>query len=508
MNILLVHNAVEAGASTDEKDVLYQAKLVTSALEKSGHKVEKFPCPLDLAGLIARLEENRPDLVFNLAETLGPFASLIHAVPAVVEAMDIPYTGCPAAAQMSTSHKPTAKKIMRGAGLPTPPWFDTDRYSSQLDFCPGNYICKHAWEHASIGIKGSPVFAAETLAEAQNLLLDRADGHPAAWFAERFIPGREFNLAMLGGPEGVEVLHPAEILFLNYPEDKLKIIDYAAKWDEKSFAYKNTPRRLEFPETDAPLLDHLRRLARDCWNAFGLRGYARVDFRVDVNGQPWILEVNANPCIAPEGGFMAAAGHMGKSPRDVVDWIVADALRKPACSCQAAAAPTQTAGKTPAAAVSFRDEVLPGDPAAVRDLVQATGFFQEHEIPVAVELVEENLAKGLRESGYHFVFAEADGRLAGYANYGEIACTKGSWDLYWIAVHPDFQGQGLGRRLLREAEERIRAQGGRMVYIETSSRPLYTPTRAFYERSGYKLEIVLEDYYGDGDGKLIYSRRV
>ncbi|MBN2450371.1 MAG: GNAT family N-acetyltransferase [Lentisphaeria bacterium] len=157
--------------------------------------------------------------------------------------------------------------------------------------------------------------------------------------------------------------------------------------------------------------------------------------------------------------------------------------------------------------LTLREEPVPSDRARVRDLIDATGFFLPHEVPVAVELVEERLARGL-DSGYHFVFAESGGRLAGYSAFGPIACTAGSWDLYWIAVHPDFQGQGVGRKLLERSEQRIREQGGRRVYIETSSRPQYTPTRAFYEKTAYTLETVLEDFYGPGDGKVIYCKVV
>ena len=153
----------------------------------------------------------------------------------------------------------------------------------------------------------------------------------------------------------------------------------------------------------------------------------------------------------------------------------------------------------------LREEAVPTDPDRIGRLIKSTGFFHDFEIPVAVELVEDRLAKGAA-SDYSFVFAEHGQRLVGYTCYGEIACTAGSYDLYWIAVHPDYQGRGLGRILLRETEARIRARGGSRVYIETSSRPLYESTRGFYLRCGYRQEALLADFYGAGDGKVIYSR--
>lgn len=126
---------------------------------------------------------------------------------------------------------------------------------------------------------------------------------------------------------------------------------------------------------------------------------------------------------------------------------------------------------------------------------------------MAEELVREHLSRG-EASGYHFGFVERDGRLAGYACFGPIAVTIGSWDLYWIVVHPEFQRQGLGRHLLSDTERRIADAEGRQIYIETSSQPIYEPTQAFYRSSGYLLEATLKDFYAVGDDKLVFVKRV
>jgi D-alanine-D-alanine ligase len=154
---------------------------------------------------------------------------------------------------------------------------------------------------------------------------------------------------------------------------------------------------------------------------------------------------------------------------------------------------------------TFRREVTESDCQQVRELVDSTGFFHPPEVDVAVELVQERLAKG-PASGYFFVFAEQEGRTLGYACYGPIAVASGSYDLYWIAVDKSCQGQGLGRALLDQSEDLIRQEGGRQIYIETSNRPVYAPTRAFYLRCGYRQEAVLQDFYAPGDDKVIYVK--
>ncbi len=167
--------------------------------------------------------------------------------------------------------------------------------------------------------------------------------------------------------------------------------------------------------------------------------------------------------------------------------------------------PAQGSGTGSKTSLSFRHELRADDREVVRAIVASTGFFHAPEVEVAVELVDERLAKG-PASGYHFVFAEEDGVPLGYACYGPIACTAASYDLFWIAVEQSKRGQGLGRVLLEQAEKQIRAMGGHRVYIETSNRDLYLPTRRFYERCDYALEAVLQDFYGPGDGKAIFVK--
>ncbi len=155
--------------------------------------------------------------------------------------------------------------------------------------------------------------------------------------------------------------------------------------------------------------------------------------------------------------------------------------------------------------IGFRKTVTEKDLAAVRTITESTGFFYPEEVDTAVELVEDRLAKGPR-CGYHFLFAEQDGRTVGYTSFGPIACTRESYDLYWIVVSADYRGKGLGTQMLEQTEESIAALGGARIYIETSARPLYAPTRAFYIARGYTQIAELEDFYAPGDAKAMYLK--
>ena len=157
-------------------------------------------------------------------------------------------------------------------------------------------------------------------------------------------------------------------------------------------------------------------------------------------------------------------------------------------------------------AVSLRAGVRPEDRDAVRRLVASTGFFSDAEVEIAVELVDDALSKGQAASGYHFVFAEEDGRPVGYVCFGPIAGTAASYDLYWIVVDAERRGGGVGRLLERACMNAARGLGGRRLYVDTSSRAQYEPTRAFYRACGDTDVAQLDDFYADGDGKVIFVK--
>jgi GNAT superfamily N-acetyltransferase len=143
--------------------------------------------------------------------------------------------------------------------------------------------------------------------------------------------------------------------------------------------------------------------------------------------------------------------------------------------------------------LSYRDKPVPSDRKIIREMVSSSGFFSPAEVEIAEELVEERLTKGV-SSGYHFLFAEDDRRVVGYACFGPIPGTESGFDLYWIAVRPELRGTGVGKQILKEVEREIRGMGGSRIYADTSSRELYHPTHEFYRSCGFREEAVLKDF--------------
>jgi D-alanine-D-alanine ligase len=323
MTVAVLHGAVTGNSAQDEQDVLVEVETVCRALEALGHKAVPVPLSLDLGGAATTLRRLRPRFAFNLVESVAGEGRLIVLGPLLLDSLEIPYTGASADATYLTSNKVLAKRILAGEGIDTPPWLSAEDAPAGA-FRPGRWIVKSVWEHASIGIDDTSVLDAEEDTSLRGALAARRGGPGGSCFAEAYIEGREFNLSLLTGEDGPRVLPPAEIRFDAFPPGKLRLVDYRAKWDADSFEYRQTPRSFRFPAADGPLLAYLGRIALRCWRIFRLRGYARVDFRVDGAGRPWVLEVNTNPCLSPDAGFLAAAREAGLEVRDVVARICAD----------------------------------------------------------------------------------------------------------------------------------------------------------------------------------------
>jgi D-alanine-D-alanine ligase len=318
--IPIVHGATEG--RPDEADTLEAAEAISETLRGLGYASDLVHVDLDLTPIEA-MARRKPLAVFNLVEAIRTDLRLQPFVPALLDRFRIPYTGSNFDALVSAMSKVRCKHILKAASVATPAWVDGIHNPLPDDTM---VLVKSDSEHASVGIDSSSVVPA---VQAQSVIAERQRRFGGRFFAEVFIEGREFNVAMLAGPDGPQVLPVPEILFVDYPEGKPRIVDYDAKWETESFAYNNTPRGFGIEKSDPRLARKLKRMALDCWNAFGLAGYGRVDFRVDAMGKPWVIDVNTNPCITPDAGFAVTASQAGISYPQVIERIVAAALPHP-----------------------------------------------------------------------------------------------------------------------------------------------------------------------------------
>jgi D-alanine-D-alanine ligase len=208
---------------------------------------------------------------------------------------------------------------MKLHGILTPAWQTcADALKKGVSFKPP-YILKSIWEHASIGLNEKSIH--HSPASLQMAMRKMDESTREGFFFEHYIDGREFNISILASQGELKVMPPAEINFEGFGR-KPRIVDYKAKWDESSYQYHHTNRIFTFTRKDARLLAKIKALTLRCADVFDIKGYARVDFRIDKHGRPFILEVNANPCLSPDSGFTAACMASGLSYPEIVQHIL------------------------------------------------------------------------------------------------------------------------------------------------------------------------------------------
>jgi D-alanine-D-alanine ligase len=324
--IVILHTHVSPDAGEDEQDTLRQAQAIARAITSLGHEPVLSPFTMDLNEAISNLHVLKPHVVFNLVESLAGKGSLIYFATALLDSLHLPYTGCRTEAMFVTSNKPLTKRLLHAEGITTPAWITSEGFSSGT-VSAGTYILKPSWEDASVGLDDDSVIETDDINKIKTALTSRRTQIGCDCFAEAYIEGREFNIALLATDESVQILPAAEMLFLDYPPEKFKLLNYRAKWIYDSFEYHNTKRTLDISQKDIHLVDQLGEIALRCWHLFGLRGYARVDFRVDEHGTPFVLEINANPCLSPDAGFAAALERASITYPAAIDRIIRDALR-------------------------------------------------------------------------------------------------------------------------------------------------------------------------------------
>ena len=508
--VLVLHNIprekADAGGGPayleSDAGVMEEVHAVDAALEQLGtvHRIAGARLLSDLPAILASSTE---DVVFNLVEGFHSFPMEANYVPAICQAFGKECTGNTSPCLQLTLDKWQTKGVLSAAALPTAlgVLIPVGKAVRRSKLPAGPYIVKPPSADASEGIDADS-FVTEPGVALRKVVrrIHEQFGQPA--LIEQYVGNRELNVSLLQKGSQVEVLAIAEIDFTAFSDDKPRIVDYSAKWKPETFEYQNTPRILPAPLSEQTE-EQVRRFAIEAWRSVGCRDYARVDFRIDDEGQPTILELNANPDISPEGGFAAALQFAKISYEQFVEIMVSNAYSR----LRARQEPEKAAAakkEIPPIAIRW---AKPDDRDAILAMLNETEAFRHDEIEVARDVLDDSLAHG--ETGhYQSYVAEQDGHVAGWVCFGPTPCTVGTFDVYWIAVNPRRQSKGVGSALMASAENIIKQRGGRIAVAETSGRPSYLSSRMFYLAKGYKESARVRDFYAPDDDKIIYTKEL
>jgi D-alanine-D-alanine ligase len=281
---------------------------IGGALEAHGHTVSSMPVDRDLVVTVKALRESKPDLVFNLAESFDGKSALESNVAGLLNLLDLRYTGSSPAGLLLAGDKSISTKMLRANGVRTPEsstlFRGTVESAGKLTF---PVIVKPPQEDASLGITGKSVV--KDLQELFTQLDALHTEYSSPILVEEFVEGREFYVGVLGNaqPQALPIM---EMDFTGFPADKPRIASWAAKWgddgDEKGAEFAGT--KSVFPEDlDEELTERIQAVAVDAFRALRLRDYARVDMRVNANGEVFVLEINPNCYLEKDAEFARAA---------------------------------------------------------------------------------------------------------------------------------------------------------------------------------------------------------
>jgi D-alanine-D-alanine ligase len=310
--VVVLHNMPRSGAREpgflwyeSDAGIMSEVERVTGTLQELGVPYHTVGIR-QLSDLKRYLAGTTDRLIFNLVEGLQGCERGIDLVPTIVRSFNKGCTGSDSECLALCLDKGRTKMVLRAAGVPTP---------RAICVPVGRTACLETLPHQRLIVKplradGSEGIDSESVVEGPGRDLEKAVRRVHGQFAqpalvERFIAGREVNVSIVQHGDELQVLPLAEIEFSAFPEDKPYILDFAAKWLPGTFQFENTHRKIpaELPSTTAV---EIRRLALIAWKATGCEDYARVDFRIDHEGHPFVLEVNPNPDIGADSGFAAA----------------------------------------------------------------------------------------------------------------------------------------------------------------------------------------------------------
>jgi len=497
--------------SASEAGVLESVEAASAALSSAGHTVRRLGLAEAISDLWQAVEQSPlPDVILNLCEGFSGSAAAEPYVAGALELIGIPYTGSGPDCLSLVRNKVRTKWILEGMGLPTAAFQPVPREAELPQdalaalLARGPVIVKPAAEDASLGIGLESVVADLPALERQIDFVRRRYGDV---LVEQFIAGREFNVGIVALPEA-RTLPLAEIEF---PAGVLPVVTYDAKWDSGSTQCAATPVRCP-AQVEFSLADDLCRISLATFQQLGCRDYARVDLRVSPDGEIYILEVNANPDLSPAAGFARALRADGVPYEQFIRQLVETArARAPISNLKSEISNLKSQISNPNSQIpNIGPEPLfrpldPADVPALTEILTACSVFRPNEVAVGREVLVD-AARGDRD--YHVIVATVADRPVGWSCHGLVPLTDATYDLYWIAVHPDFQSLGVGRKLIRQIERQLAQCQGRWLLAETSGQASYEKTRQFYLRSGFELLSTIPDFYHAGDARLIYGIRI
>lgn len=510
--VLVLHNepTLPAGHpdADSEHDILYTADVVCRILQTAGLPVSRLGITYDPDAVIRGIRSAKPDVVFNLYEGTAGWGNAEPFVTGIIDLLGLPYTGSPPQPLILCRSKPLTKRLLAGADLPTARFQVYDQV--EIADCRLNWpvIVKPGMEDASVGIDQNSV--ATNQAELESRIRYLREHYGPLVLVEELLRGREFNVGVIVRDGQPRTLPFSEILFVP-PETKpdlWPIVSFDAKWRPDTTDFVATPA-VNPAEVTPELQAAISGLCIRAFEMVGCRDYARVDLRLDQQEQPYILEVNPNPCISPLAGLAAGLESAQLPYPEFILGLVREALRR--------GQSPELAGKVPTGAGTADEPKInigPVEPAAAVDPVGQPAQSSEWQVRLLAaedlaavrELLGEGRPTEATVPGELRLVAQAVDGIVGYLIATELDSGEAVYSLQGLYVQSDRRRKGCGTALLQLAERELARSGVRLLYTELSSGPEDGVARQFLRHLDYLQTGDVPEYYRDGTSQLQFAK--
>jgi D-alanine-D-alanine ligase len=312
-HIIIIHSGSTNNLA--DADTLMQVEEIRAALQENGFMVSVEN--VNESSFIKKITQydKTKVIVFNLVESFAGSDANMYQFTALLDFLQLPYTGATTEFLLLTKDKVLSKQILKANNINTPEWLESSQISNaQLT---KKYIVKSISEHASIGIDDGSI----SDINLAHIIAEKKQQYGGEWFAEEYIEGREFNISVMMVNGKIEVLPIPEMVFAEDFVGKYNIVDYSAKWEVGTENHHRL-QRIFLVQQEPELQKKLHAIIKQVCDVFKINSYARIDFRVDENNVPWVIDINSNPCLSLDAGLMAAVDKFGMSEGEAINNIL------------------------------------------------------------------------------------------------------------------------------------------------------------------------------------------
>lgn len=454
-------------------DLKNQFEEIKNVISKNKKQIIKHVVvSLNLNKLKKEILKFKPDKVINLVETIEGKMEYISLVPKILEELKVFFTGSGSFSLENSTNKLLYKKLCNLNNIPVP---ITNNLSKS--------IVKSVFEHGSLGLESGNVLKGERIIYLK--IKELEEKYNTKFFSEEFIEGKEVNVTFFHNKNEWKILSPVELEVNN------DILTFENKWnDDIQYNRKN----LDDKNIEFKILFYTKKIIE----LFNIKDYGRIDFRIN-NDKIYIIDINTNPCISINSGFVNTLKENSISYEDFINLIIFDQE----IYIQTNIKDIKTIQHNNLQ-INYVNELKKEDIIKIEELFLSIKNFDKNDLIIINEILYDIIEK----NDYKIKIAKIYDKIIGVCIYDRNPMSDNVYEIYWIFVDDNYSSSGIGKKLYFEVEKEIIKNCGKSILIETELHVNYKKAINFYQKLGYTNILENKDFYKENQNRLIYFKEL